>query len=214
MQLGLLVAAGYLAGSLPTGVLLGRVVGRDPRAGGSGNIGASNVTRTLGKKWGAVTLVIDLLKGLVPTLIATHWFGLEAALWTGFAAVVGHCYPIWLKLKGGKGVATTFGVMLAILPAVALICALVWITIVYFTRIPALGSLAAAALFVALPRLEEQPFEIHVFTLALFVLIIVRHASNLRTLKARWRTRNDRSTKRRPTKSGSPKGRGGKRRAR
>ncbi|MCB9528748.1 MAG: glycerol-3-phosphate acyltransferase, partial [Myxococcales bacterium] len=88
----LCLLAGYLAGSIPTGVIIGRLIGRDPRAAGSGNIGASNVTRTLGKQWGAVTLVVDLLKGLVPTLIAHRVAGLEIALATGFAAVVGHCY--------------------------------------------------------------------------------------------------------------------------
>lgn len=185
----LCLLAGYLAGSIPTGVIIGRLVGRDPRAAGSGNIGASNVTRTLGKQWGAVTLAVDLLKGLVPTLIAHRVAGLEVALATGFAAVVGHCYPIWLRFRGGKGVATAFGAVAAVLPIVALVAAIVWATIVFFTRTPALGSLAAAALFVVLPWVTDRPFELHVFTLALFVLITVRHAGNLRVLKGRWLAR-------------------------
>lgn len=184
--LWLLPIAGYLAGSIPTGVLIGRLAGRDPRAAGSGNIGASNVTRTLGRNWGALTLVIDALKGLVPTLIALRLAGLDLALITGFAAVVGHCYPIWLRLRGGKGVATAFGVIAAILPMVALIAAIVWGTVVFFTRIPAVASLVAAALFVVLPWVTDRPFEVHVFSLALFALITLRHASNLRVLKARW----------------------------
>lgn len=192
----LLTLAGYLAGAIPTGVIIGRLTGRDPRAAGSGNIGASNVTRTLGRQWGAVTLAVDLLKGLVPTLIALRLAGLEVALATGFAAVVGHCFPIWLRLRGGKGVATAFGAVAAVLPIVALVAAIVWATIVFFTRIPALGSLAAAALFVVLPWVTDRPFEIHAFTLALFVLITVRHAGNLRVLKARYSTRNQKRTRR------------------
>ncbi|MCA9537795.1 MAG: glycerol-3-phosphate 1-O-acyltransferase PlsY [Myxococcales bacterium] len=180
---------GYLAGSIPTGVLLGRLVGRDPRRAGSGNIGASNVTRTLGRKWGALTLVIDLLKGLLPTLLAARLADLDMALLTGFAAVLGHCHPIWLKLRGGKGVATAFGVMAAILPMVALVAALAWGTVLYFTRTPALASLCAAALFVALPRLTHAPNEVHLFTICLFALILVRHTSNLRVLKGRWQQR-------------------------
>jgi glycerol-3-phosphate acyltransferase PlsY len=186
MLIWLLPLAGYLAGSIPTGVLIGRLAGRDPRAAGSGNIGASNVTRTLGRNWGALTLIIDALKGLAPTLIALHLADLDLALITGFAAVVGHCYPIWLRLRGGKGVATAFGVIAAILPMVALIAAIVWATVVFFTRTPAIASLVAAALFVVLPWVTDRPFEVHVFSLALFVLITLRHASNLRVLKARW----------------------------
>lgn len=199
MLIWLLPIVGYLAGSIPTGVLIGRRVGRDPRAAGSGNIGASNVTRTLGRNWGALTLVIDALKGLAPTLIAAHLAGLDLALATGFAAVVGHCYPIWLRLRGGKGVATAFGVIAALMPMVALIAAIVWGTVVFFTRIPAVASLVAAALFVVLPWVIDRPFEVHVFTLALFGLITLRHASNLRVLKARWMGRR-KPTARRPAR--------------
>lgn len=191
---------GYLLGSIPTGVLLGRMVGKDPRAAGSGNIGASNVTRTMGKGLGAATLLVDLLKGLAPTLIVLNMYGLESALWCGYAAVVGHCFPIWLKFRGGKGVATAFGVVGALMPMVAVVSAMAWAMIVFFTRIPTLGSMAAAVLFVLLPRVETRPFEIHLFSLLLFLLIVVRHHSNLRVLKQRWQRRGRPRTTRPPKK--------------
>ena len=176
---------GYFAGSIPTGVIIGRMVGRDPREQGSGNIGASNVARVLGKKWGAVTLVADVAKGALPTLAALHWVSFDAALVTGFIATVGHCFPIWLKLRGGKGVATAFGAVVVVLPIIAVIAAIVWFTIVYLTKVPTFGSLTAAALFVGLPHLDPYPVELHVFTLSLACLILIRHGRNLTVLRAR-----------------------------
>lgn len=206
---------GYLLGSIPTGVILGRIAGRDPRSAGSGNIGASNVTRTLGKSWGALTLLVDLLKGLGPALVAgallPEEFALEGTLIAGFAAVVGHCFPVWLRFRGGKGVATTFGAVGAVMPAVALVSALVWALLVFFTRIPTIGSLVAAALFVGLAYVEPHAFPVHLFTLALFALIVVRHAGNLRVLRQRWSKapakvykRPPRPAHRRPTPKGTP----------
>jgi glycerol-3-phosphate acyltransferase PlsY len=176
---------GYIAGSCPTGVVLGRFVGRDPRLHGSGNIGASNVTRTLGKKWGLITLVVDALKGAIPTFVALRCTEFDVALLTGFLAVFGHCFPIWLRFRGGKGVATAFGAVVVIVPVVAVVAAMIWITIVYLTRVPTFGSLTAAALFVALPHVEPHPFTLHLFTLALALLILIRHSKNLGVLRKR-----------------------------
>jgi len=176
---------GYFAGSIPTGVLIGRLVGHDPRAAGSGNIGASNVARVMGKKWGAMTLVVDVAKGAFPALAALHWVSFEAALLTGFIATVGHCFPIWLKFSGGKGVATAFGAVVVVLPVIAVIAAIIWFTIVYLTKVPTFASLTAAALFVGLPHLDPYPIELHIFTLALACLILVRHGKNLTILRAR-----------------------------
>lgn len=180
-----LVAAGYLLGSIPTGVLLGRVVGRDPRKAGSGNIGATNVTRTLGKKWGAVTLVVDVLKGLLPTLYAARtglpWLGPAV----GLAATLGHCFPVWLRLRGGKGVATAFGAMAALTWPVAVVSALLWVAVAVVTRVPALGSLAAIAAFVGLCAWDGQPAETQLLALLLALLIVLRHRTNLRELKRR-----------------------------
>lgn len=176
---------GYVLGSLPTGVLLGRTVGKDPRHGGSGNIGASNATRMLGKKLGALTLVLDVLKGALPAGLALWLAGLDVAALTGGCAVLGHCFSIFLKLKGGKGVATSFGALVVFAPVVVVIAALVWIALVFFTRTPAIGSLVAAALFVVLARVDGQPFPVQMLTLGLLGVIVLRHASNLRVLKKR-----------------------------
>lgn len=176
---------GYLLGSLPTGVLLGRLVGKDPRASGSGNIGASNVTRTLGKKLGAITLLADVIKGVVPTVLALLIAGLDVAALTGGLAVLGHCFSLFLKFKGGKGVATSFGALVVFAPVVVVISALVWIALVFFTRTPAIGSLVAAVLFVVLSRVDGQPFPVQMLTLGLLGIIVIRHASNLRVLKKR-----------------------------
>lgn len=189
MQWLIYLAAGYLAGSLPTGVLIGRRVGLDPRTRGSGNIGASNVTRTLGRKWGAITLLIDVAKGALPTAIALWLAGIDLAAWTAFAAVVGHCFPIWLAFKGGKGVATAFGGLLVLAPVIALVGAMTWIALVVITRTPAIGSLVAAAMFPILTRVDGRPFDVHLMTVALFGVIAIRHASNLKVLARRYRKR-------------------------
>lgn len=178
--------AGFLAGSIPTGVILGRYVGRDPRAGGSGNIGASNVTRTLGKKWGAVTLVVDVAKGALPAWLAWRYGTLASGLVAGGLAVVGHCYSPWLRFQGGKGVATAFGSLVVFAPGVVLVSALVWVAMLMFTRIPAVASLTATSLFVVLARVDEQPFEVQAYTVLLLLLILLRHASNLRVLGQRY----------------------------
>ena len=196
IQLAPYLGFGYLLGSLPSGVILGRLMGKDPRREGSGNIGASNVTRLLGKKAGALTLLLDVGKGVAATFIVLKLYGKSPALAAGIAAVIGHCYPIWLKFNGGKGVATAFGAMVVVLPTVAVISAMAWITLLYFTRIPAMSSLLAAALFVALPQVEETPFEIHCFTLILSVIILIRHIGNLRTLKARHVAKTERKSRR------------------
>jgi glycerol-3-phosphate acyltransferase PlsY len=190
------IVLGYSLGSIPTGVVLGHFMGADPRTSGSGNIGASNVTRILGKKAGAITLLVDVGKGVLATALSLKLGGQSAALLAGVFAIFGHCFPIWLKFKGGKGVATAFGVMAVILPVVAIISTLVWVTMLYFTRTPALGSMVAAALFVFLPQVEETPFEIHCFTLSISLLLIIRHVGNMRILKARHKAKQERKKRR------------------
>ncbi len=185
----LIVLVGYLAGSLPTGVIVGRLAGRDPRRGGSGNIGASNVTRTLGKQWGAVTLLVDLAKGFGPTWWALRAGGVDVGAATAVASVVGHCFPAWLRFRGGKGVATAFGTMAAFAWPVAVVTAVAWVGLFAMTRVPAVGSLAAAALFVALPHFEARPLAFHLYTLAVALVIVVRHRQNLRELRTRRRSR-------------------------
>ncbi len=177
---------GYLLGSIPTGVLLGRFVGRDPRNAGSGNIGASNVTRTLGKKWGLVTLLVDAGKGALPAWLAWRYGDLTAGVLAGGLAVVGHCWPVWLRFAGGKGVATALGTMLVLEPGVGLVGAVAWMGLVVMTRIPTIGSITAGALFVVGTHVNDRPFELQVYTVLLFLVLLLRHRSNLRVLKGRY----------------------------
>jgi glycerol-3-phosphate acyltransferase PlsY len=181
------VLAGYLLGSVPTGVLLGRLSGRDPRRAGSGNIGATNVTRTMGKAWGAFTLVVDVLKGLLPTLFAARTGDPWLAPVVGLAATVGHCFPIWLRFNGGKGVATAFGAMAALAWPVAVFSALLWVVVAVLTRIPALGSLAAAVAFVGLSAWDHRSPATQLLALLLAFLIVLRHRTNLKQLRRRRR---------------------------
>jgi glycerol-3-phosphate acyltransferase PlsY len=181
------IGLAYLAGSIPTGVLLGRLVGRDPRAAGSGNIGATNVTRTLGKAAGAATLLVDVLKGVLPTLWAAGQGQTWLAAAAGLSATLGHCYPVWLRFRGGKGVATAFGAMAALTWPVAVLSALLWVAVAVITRNPAVGSLAAAVAFVGLSFWDGQPAETQGLAVLLALLIVVRHRSNIAQLQGRTR---------------------------
>ena len=184
-QLGAALAGAYLLGSVPTGVLVGRLAGRDPRRAGSGNIWATNVTRTLGKTWGALTLIVDIAKGLGPAWVAYRLGGLGWGAGAGLAATVGHCFPVWLRFRGGKGVATAFGALAALAWPVAVLSALLWVVVAVLTRVPALGSLAAAGAWIALAVWDNRPFEVQLLAAGLAVLVAARHQSNLRVLKAR-----------------------------
>jgi glycerol-3-phosphate acyltransferase PlsY len=184
----------YLAGSVPTGVLLGRLAGRDPRTAGSGNIGATNVTRTMGKAFGAVTLLVDVVKGLVPTLVAAEQGVPWLAAGAGLLATLGHCYPVWLRFRGGKGVATAFGAMAALAWPVAVVAALIWVVAAILTRTPAAGSLAAAVAFVGLSFWDARPHETQLLALLLALLIVLRHQSNITQMKARPRPPRTRRT--------------------
>lgn len=175
-----LVAIGYLLGSIPTGVLVARRRGVDLRAVGSGNIGATNVARALGRRMGVLVLVLDALKGLAAVLLALALHPGEAWLaGTGLAAVLGHLFPVWLRLHGGKGVATSVGVLLGLLPAAGAAAAFAYLVVYAKTRTSSLGSLTAAtagllaAPFVAtsIPRLA--------LAAVLFVTIVVTHRENI-----------------------------------
>jgi glycerol-3-phosphate acyltransferase PlsY len=138
---------GYLLGSIPFGLLLTQAAGApDVRSIGSGNIGATNVLRTGRKGLAALTLLFDALKGTAAVLIASRYAGYEAALFAGFAAFLGHLFPIWLKFKGGKGVATYIGLLLGIFwPAMLIFCA-IWLIVAFATRYSSLAALVASAL--------------------------------------------------------------------
>lgn len=174
----------YLLGSIPTGVVLAKAFsGVDPRKGGSGNIGATNVYRTVGKKLGVLTLLGDILKGLIPVVIARGT--LDSHFWipaVGLAAFAGHLYPVFLRFRGGKGIATGLGVFLALSPLPAILSLLVFAVVVYKWRFISLGSLAATAAFPILlawldPHLIDIPFAI-----VIGVLIFYRHHENISRL--------------------------------
>ncbi|MFK0163978.1 glycerol-3-phosphate 1-O-acyltransferase PlsY [Rhizobium sp. NPDC090279] len=135
---------GYLLGSIPFGLLLTRMAGLgDVRSIGSGNIGATNVLRTGHKGLAAATLLLDAFKGTAAVLITAHFFGEDAGVLAGFAAFIGHIFPVWIGFKGGKGVATYLGILLGLAPLMALIFAIVWLAIAFTTRYSSLSALVA-----------------------------------------------------------------------
>jgi len=141
----LVLATGYLLGSIPFGLILTRLTGAgDLRSIGSGNIGATNVLRTGRKGLAAATLLFDLAKGAVAVVLARHFAGDGAAALGGAAAVLGHCFPVWLRFKGGKGVATLMGVALGLAWPIGLAYAVVWLGMLAITRISSLGGMSAA----------------------------------------------------------------------
>jgi glycerol-3-phosphate acyltransferase PlsY len=136
---------GYLLGSIPFGLLFTRLAGtQDIRSIGSGNIGATNVLRTGRYGLAAATLVADVLKGTAAVLLCARWFGHDAGLFAGLGAFLGHLFPAWLRFKGGKGIATGLGILLAISWKVALIVAVIWIALAAAFRYSSLASLIAA----------------------------------------------------------------------
>lgn len=140
------VVLGYLFGSIPFGLLLTRAAGLgDIRKIGSGNIGATNVLRTGNKKVAAATLILDALKAVVPILIARHFWGEDAARVAALGAFLGHCFPVWLNFKGGKGVAVMIGSLLALNWIIGIIFCAVWLLIAFTRKISSLAALTAAA---------------------------------------------------------------------
>ena len=176
-------AVGYFAGSIPSGVLLARAMGLgDLRQIGSGNIGATNVLRTGNKKAAALTLLFDALKGLVPVVLARFVTGEDAAQVVALAAFIGHCFPVWLKFKGGKGVATYFGVTFGVYWPLGVAAALIWLGVAAVTRYSSLSALLTAGFApLALVVLGNgTPFFLMV---ALGILVYARHWQNIQRLR-------------------------------
>ncbi|MCQ4158733.1 glycerol-3-phosphate 1-O-acyltransferase PlsY [Roseomonas sp. GC11] len=175
---------GYLSGSVPYGLLLTRAAGLgDIRQIGSGNIGATNVLRTGNKKVAAATLLLDALKGVVPVLVLTALWGREAGLVAGLGALLGHVFPVWLGFKGGKGVATGAGVLLAAAWWLGLACALLWLAMARITRISSASALTACAAAPVIALLAGD-LPLAAFALVLAAVIIARHHENIRRLLA------------------------------
>jgi acyl phosphate:glycerol-3-phosphate acyltransferase len=175
---------GYLFGSIPFGLILTSAAGLgDIRRIGSGNIGATNVLRTGNKGLAAATLLLDAAKGAVAVLIAAWAAGPDGILWAGIGAVVGHAFPVWLGFKGGKAVATSYGVLIAAAWPVGLCAGAVWLIVSATTRV---SSVAALASFAAAPILAAVLASAGVVKLALVIAVLVfaRHHTNIRRLLA------------------------------
>ncbi len=176
----------YLIGSIPTGYLMGLMVKRiDIRTVGSKNIGATNVFRVLGRRYGILVLVLDILKGVIPVIAARISFPHEfqiAWILVGMAAVCGHTWTIFLRFKGGKGVATSLGVFLGLAPIPVLIVIPVFAAIVYFTRYVSLGSIVSSLLLSPLVWIFTQSLPLLIFCIAMSALIILRHIPNIKRL--------------------------------
>lgn len=196
-------ALGYLFGSFPSGYLAGRLAGVDVRTVGSGNIGATNVLRVLGKPWGYAVFFVDALKGVLAVRIALFLasrFGVAPANAQYFAilaaamCVIGHTFPIWLAFKGGKGVATLAGTICGLMPLAAVIISPVWVVVFKTTRYVSLASLAAAVMLPVTVALLihwklSEGFALFYYALAMAILVAWRHRSNFSRLLNRTEQR-------------------------
>ncbi len=170
---------GYLLGSIPFGLILTRIAGtKDIREIGSGNIGATNVLRTGRKGLAALTLLCDMLKGAAAVLITQHVFGEGVAVVAGLGAFLGHLFPVWLKFKGGKGVATYIGVLIAFAWPVALAYGGLWLAVAAATRYSSLAALAATAATPLLLWWLDYRLEAQLFLL-LSIIVFVMHRANI-----------------------------------
>ena len=173
---------GYLSGSVPFGLILTRLAGMgDIRAIGSGNIGATNVLRTGNKKIAAATLLLDALKGLVPVVIAKQ-VHMDLAVLTALAALIGHIFPVWLKFKGGKGVATGIGVLLGLWWQLGVCVICLWLLAAILFRISSLAALLAFGLAPVLAFMLSGQYQITVVTLIIAAVIWATHHQNLKRL--------------------------------
>ena len=176
--------AGYIIGSIAFGMVLARMMGLgNLRSIGSGNIGATKLLRTGNKKAAALTLLLDGAKGAVAVLLARAFAGEDAAPAAALGAMIGHCYPIWLAFRGGKGVVTFLGIMLALAWPVGLACCAVWLITAVLSRISSLSALAAAASSTFLLVFLGYG-EMLLLGIALTLLICWRHRDNIRRIRA------------------------------
>jgi len=185
-----LIVAAYLIGSIPTSVWISKYFfGIDIRDYGSGNAGATNTYRILGKKWGTIVMIGDVLKGiaatslyiLLPYYMSNEWERTNFMIGLGLASVVGHIFPIWADFRGGKGVATLFGMVIAIQPVVAACCVGVFLLVLYLTRFVSLSSILASIAFAVfiLYIFNEKETLYRVFAIAVALLVVLTHQKNI-----------------------------------
>lgn len=183
LALCIVIGAAYLIGSIPTGLLLGKAYGVDVRKEGSGNIGATNLYRTVGRKVGIITLIGDCLKGLLPVVVVKFSaLPPEFAAWVGLAAFCGHVFSVFLKFKGGKGVATALGVFLALAPLAVAIAIALFAVLMFAWRYVSLGSIAAAAVMPLAVFLLGESRTVTTVTFVIALIVIARHHENIKRL--------------------------------
>ncbi|GHC62300.1 glycerol-3-phosphate 1-O-acyltransferase PlsY [Limoniibacter endophyticus] len=188
LQAVIALATGYLLGSIPFGLLLTRAAGfGDVRSIGSGNIGATNVLRTGNKKLAALTLLLDALKGTAAVVLA-RYIAPDAALFAGLGAFLGHLYPAWLGFKGGKGVATYLGVLIALWWPGALIFAVFWLGTAFLTRISSLSALVAAVAVPASIFIAGHP-KIGTLLVFMSLIVFIKHRPNIGRILSGTETR-------------------------
>jgi glycerol-3-phosphate acyltransferase PlsY len=187
----LLIVLAYLIGSVPTAVWISKsMFGIDIRDYGSGNAGATNTFRVLGSKWGTIVMIVDILKGVIatslyvlflPSLLTNELHRTNLMIGLGLAAVIGHIYPVWANFKGGKGVATLFGMAIAIQPIVAICCIGVFLIVLYLTRFVSLSSILAGVAFMVfiLFIFNEKETLYRIFAVLVALMVILTHQKNI-----------------------------------
>jgi glycerol-3-phosphate acyltransferase PlsY len=182
----LCIVGAYLCGSIPFGLLIARAKGVDIRTVGSGNIGATNVARAVGKPFGILVLILDAGKGFAPVMVAAYALAQppEITAGAGLAAILGHVFPVWLKFRGGKGVATALGVFLALAPVAAAVSFGVYALVYAIFRISSVGSLISATALLVTMFASGRPVPTLILGSAAWLLIIVKHRANIARI---WR---------------------------
>ncbi|MEW5693180.1 MAG: glycerol-3-phosphate 1-O-acyltransferase PlsY [Candidatus Hydrogenedentota bacterium] len=172
----------YLVGSIPAGYIYGRLMGIDIKKEGSGNVGATNVMRVLGRKAGIAVLFFDILKGFIPVELGSLYFRNEGIIIIcGILSIIGHMYPVWLGFRGGKGVATSCGVFIALVPGVVLMGFIVFVITVIFTRFVSVGSIIIS-IFVPVCIFLEGKIILGIFSVIVGAIIIYRHKENIKRI--------------------------------
>ncbi len=183
MEYALAIIGGYLIGSIPFGLILTRLGGYgDIRNIGSGNIGATNVLRTGNKKLAIATLILDSLKGAMAVGIAYYFFTYDIAMLAGFCALIGHLFPVWLKFKGGKGVATTLGTFLALKPLLGILACGIWLLMAVVLRYSSLSALTAIGLTPVIAHFLYHNPNLTGFCGIVATLVFYKHRENIKRL--------------------------------
>jgi glycerol-3-phosphate acyltransferase PlsY len=183
------ILVSYLIGAIPTGYIFGRLKGIDLRKHGSGNVGATNAWRVLGKRLGICTLLIDILKGVLVVVVIAKFFPIKTIedvflrkFICGLAAILGHNFPVYLKFRGGKGVATSVGVVLGLTPKALGASFFVWICVLLLTRYVSVASMAGGILLPIFSILFGYPKTMHWFSTVIALLLLIQHRSNIKRL--------------------------------